>query len=75
MLDELVCLCQENDVDILILAEKPDIPDTEVQLALNKGIDNQYLALYNSTSRLSFFFRYPAESIKKVGHTRTLVIG
>lgn len=74
LLDELVCLCQENDVDILILAEKPDIPDTEVQIALNKGIDNQYLALYNSPSRLSFFFRYPAESIKPISDEGSIAI-
>jgi hypothetical protein len=74
LLDEIVCLCHDNDVDILILAEKPDRPDTEIQIALNKGIENPYIAPLNLSSYLSFFFRYPAESIEPVSDERRIAI-
>lgn len=61
---EIKSLCDENEVNILILAEaKPDISDAEVLLALNSDRENVYIAPFNPSPRLSFFFRYPAESI------------
>lgn len=64
LLKEIKLLCDENEVDILILAEaKPDISDAEVLLALNSVSENVYIAPLNLSPRLSFFFRYPAESI------------
>lgn len=67
LFEEIISLCDENEVDILILAEaKPHISDAEVQLALNSGRENVYIAPLNPSPRLSFFFRYPAESIELV---------
>jgi hypothetical protein len=67
LFEEIISLCNENAVDILILAEaKPDISDAEVLIALNSGRENVYIAPFNPSSRLSFFFRYPAESIELV---------
>ncbi len=67
LFEELISLCNENEIDILILAEaKPDISDAEVLIALNSGRKNVYIAPFNPSSRLSFFFRYPAESIRLV---------
>ncbi|HEY9666906.1 MAG TPA: hypothetical protein V6C91_08875, partial [Coleofasciculaceae cyanobacterium] len=61
---EIISLCNEHEVDILILAEaKPDISDIEVLIALNSDRENVYIAPFNPSPRLSFFFRYPAESI------------
>jgi hypothetical protein len=61
---EITSLCNEHEVDILILAEaKPDISDTEVLIELNSGRENVYIAPFNPSPRLSFFFRYPAQSI------------
>lgn len=64
LFEEIILLCNENEVDILILAEaKPDISDAEVLIALNSGRENVYIAPFNPSRRLSLFFRYPAESI------------
>jgi hypothetical protein len=61
---EIISLCNEKKVDILILAEaKPDISDPEVLIALNSERETVYIAPFNPSPRLSFFFRYPAESI------------
>jgi exonuclease III len=67
LFEEIIFLCNENAVDILILAEaKPDISDPEVLIALNSGRENVYIAPFNPSTRLSFFFRYPPESIEFV---------
>lgn len=67
LFEEIIFLCNENAVDILILAEaKPDISDAEVLLALNYSRENVYIAPLNLSPRLLFFFRYPAESIEIV---------
>ncbi len=64
LFEEIISLCNEHEVDILILAEaKPDISDAEVLLKLNSDRENVYIAPLNLSPRLSFFFRYPAESI------------
>jgi hypothetical protein len=64
---DIKSLCNENEVDILILAEaKPKISDTEILIELNDGRKNVYNAPFNPSSRLSFFFRYPPESINLV---------
>lgn len=61
---EITSLCNEHEVDILILAEaKPYISDAEVLIELNSGRENVYTAPFNPSPRLSFFLRYPAESI------------
>jgi hypothetical protein len=40
---EIKSLCNENEVDILILAEaKPKISDTEILIELNDGRKNVY---------------------------------
>lgn len=67
LFEELISLCNEHEVDILILAEaKPDISDAEVLIALNSECEDVYIAPFNPSPRLSFFFRYPAESVKLV---------
>jgi hypothetical protein len=64
---EIISLCDEHEVDILILAEaKPNISDPAVLIELNSDRKNVYIAPFNQSPRLSFFFRYPAESIKPV---------
>jgi len=64
LFEEIISLCNEHEVDILILAEaKPDISEAEVLLKLNSDRENVYIAPLNLSPRLSFFFRYPAESI------------
>ena len=64
---EITSLCNEHEVDILILAEaKQDISDTEVLQELNSGRENVYNAPLNPSSHLSFFFRYPDKAIELV---------
>lgn len=65
LLEDIVLLCRHHEVDILILAEST-ISDISVLRALNPGIDRKYLAPFNPSSRLSFYFRYPPESISLV---------
>ena len=64
LFEEIISLCDEHEVDILILAKaKPNISEAEVLIALNSDRENVYIAPFNPSPRLSFFFRYPAESI------------
>jgi hypothetical protein len=66
LLQEIVYLCHHHDVDVLILAES-QISDVDLLSSLNSSqVGNPYIALFNDLSRLSFFFRYPIESIYKV---------
>jgi len=73
---EIKSLCNENEVDILILAEaKPaNILDNEILIDLNSGRENVYIAPFNLSSRLSFFFRYPLESIEPVSDEKGIAI-
>ncbi len=65
LIEEIVWLCHDRDVDILVLAES-NLLEVEVLLALNFGQRAMYLAPFNPSSRLVFFFRYPPESVSLV---------
>ncbi len=65
LLEEIVCLCHTNEVDILVLAECK-LSDVEILLAINPDIERKYLAPFNPSSYLSFFYRYPPECISLV---------
>lgn len=62
LLKEIVSLCHDNEVDILVLAEC-NIAIPFLLEKLNIGRRNVYLAPFNPSSRLSFIIRYPASSI------------
>lgn len=65
LVEDIVYLCHSNEVDILILAESK-ISEVRLLEALNFKIERIYLAPFNPSSKLSFFFRYPPESISLV---------
>jgi hypothetical protein len=67
LVQDIVYLCHHHDVDVLILAESR-IPDVKLLPFLNApGSNGLYLSLFNNLSpRLSFFFRYPHQSIRRV---------
>jgi hypothetical protein len=65
LVEDIVYLCHNNEVDILILAESK-IPEVKLLGALNSNIERIYLSPFNPSSKLSFFFRYPSESISLV---------
>jgi hypothetical protein len=56
--DEIVELCKEHFVDILILAESK-VNDAELLISLNEKASNMFCCPPNSSSRLKFFVRYP----------------
>lgn len=65
LLKEIVSLCHANEVDILILAEC-ELSDVTILQAINPNIERKYLAPFNPSSYLSFFYRYPPESISLI---------
>ena len=67
LLQDIVYLCHHHNVDVLILAES-QISEVDLLLLLNSSEPGSlYLALFNHLSpRLSFFFRYPLQSIRPV---------
>jgi hypothetical protein len=67
LLQDLVSLCNNHKVDILILAESM-LLDIEILAALNENSSSTFfIALFNQFStRLSFFIRYPVESVIRV---------
>jgi hypothetical protein len=65
LLEDIVFLCQDYDVDILILAESK-LSDVNVLESLNCGTNGLYISPFNPSSRLSFFFRYSPEVIRLV---------
>lgn len=73
LIEDIVHLCHSNKVDILILAESKT---SEVKLleALNSNIERIYLSPFNPSSKLSFFFRYPPESIGLVSDEEGVAI-
>ncbi len=65
LVDEIACLCHDNNVDVLILAESK-IPEVRILRTLNKGRDTIYLSPFNPSPRISYFIRYPEKSIKPI---------
>ncbi|MBW4514017.1 MAG: endonuclease/exonuclease/phosphatase family protein [Timaviella obliquedivisa GSE-PSE-MK23-08B] len=67
LLQDIVYLCHHHNVDILILAES-QISDANLLPSLNSSDSNGlYFGLFNNlASRLSFFFRYPHQSVRPV---------
>ncbi len=65
LLEEIVFLCHANEVDILVLAEC-ELSDVTILQAINPGIERKYLAPFNPSCYLSFFYRYPPECITLV---------
>lgn len=65
VIDDIVTACHDNSVDILILAEST-IPEVSLLQALNRGRRQTYLSPFNPSPRLSFFFRYPDDSVQLV---------
>jgi len=63
--NDIVTLCHENEVDILILAEST-IKETVLLKVLNTGQRAKFIAPSNPSSYLSFFFKYPINSIQNV---------
>ncbi|MGL5795689.1 MAG: hypothetical protein ACRC06_15075, partial [Waterburya sp.] len=65
LLSEIIFLCHKNEVDILVLAEC-ELSDVEILQAINPNLERKYLAPFNPSSYLSFFYRYPPECISLV---------
>ena len=65
LLSEIKFLCHDNEVDILVLAEC-ELSDVSILQAINPGVARKYLAPFNPSSYLSFFYRYPPECISLV---------
>ncbi len=74
LIPELVALCNEHDVDILILAEC-EFAETELQSAINTDPTRSiFLSPFNPSSRLKFLIRYPLESLEIVSDSPYLAI-
>lgn len=75
LLKDIVYLCHHHNVDVLILAES-QLSEVDLLPLLNSSESNGlYLALFNYLSvRLSFFFRYPFQSIRSVADSRDVSI-
>ena len=65
VIGDIVTACHDNSVDILILAESK-IPEVSLLQALNRRRRRTYLSPFNPSPRLSFFFRYPDDSVQLV---------
>jgi Endonuclease/Exonuclease/phosphatase family len=66
LLTQVVALCHEHDVDVLILAESV-LSAEELREALNSGQRSQFqIPAVAPPSRLSFFMRYPRQSLRPV---------
>lgn len=65
LLKEIVSLCHIHEVDILVLAEC-NLSDVDILEAINPGIKRKYLAPFNPSSYISFFYRYSPEYIQLV---------
>lgn len=65
ILDDIVVLCNENDVDILILAEC-EISEVTLLQALNKDRSPIFLSPFSPSQKLKFFYKYPNSSIRLV---------
>lgn len=65
VIDDIVTACHDNSVDILILAECK-ISEVSLLEALNKGRRRTYLSPFNPSPKLSFFIRYPDDSVQLV---------
>jgi hypothetical protein len=64
--NDLVILCHENKVDVIILAESEGIEKTVLLEAVNQGQLTKFFNPSNHLSGLSFFFKYPANWIKNI---------
>ncbi len=56
--EQIVRLCHDYDVDVLILAEN-GAEDSKIVEWLNRGVERQYFALYPQFDRITFIHRYP----------------
>lgn len=65
LLEEIVLLCHIHDIDILVLAEC-ELSDVKILQAINPDLERKYLAPFNPSAYLSFFYRYPPEYITLV---------
>lgn len=65
LLKEIVFLCHANEVDILVLAEC-ELSDVSILQAINPNLERKYLAPFNPSSYLSFFYRYTPQYISLV---------
>jgi len=63
--DQIVTLCREHRVDILILAES-ELSRVALLEALNGGQRAKFKMPFNLSARLSFFIRYPSRCLKSV---------
>ena len=73
LLREIKELCNDNYVDILVLAEC-QLSDVQILQAINLNSKNKYTAPLNLVSNLSFFYRYPIRSIVPIQDERRILI-
>ena len=63
--NQIVSLCREHQVDIMILAESK-LPRTALLEALNERQASKFRTPFNPSTRLSFFMRYPARCLRPI---------
>ena len=63
--DQVVELCREHEVDVLILAES-DVSEVALLRALNKDEVSKFRMPFNVSPRLRFFIRFPSDCFKSV---------
>ena len=64
---QIVKLCKDYDVDVLVLAEAEEVPEVSLQKSLAENTGCTYISPYNDFSdRLKFFFRYSLQSISRI---------
>lgn len=73
LLEEIVYLCHDHEIDILVLAEC-ELSDVSILQAININSNKEYIAPYNLVSNLSLFYRYSTQSIIPVKDDRRTAI-
>jgi hypothetical protein len=64
--NEIITLCHQYEVDILILAESTKINKIRFLERLNSGQLRKFVAPFNPSDYLSFYFKYPIDSVKPI---------
>ena len=59
---QIVRLCHDYDVDVLILAERGEVQDFHIEECLNKGQTRRYFQVTPAFDKISFFHRYLEKS-------------
>ncbi len=70
--NQIVRLCHDYDVDVLILAETV-IKNYILEESLNIGLERKYFSIYPQFEKVSFFHRFPENYFKPLHYKPQLI--